>query len=133
MGRRGKLTIALLLVGLSVSGNYPGRRAEANAKVESAQKKSARRQQQQAGAKVLYMDNCARCHGADGRGQTPMGRVFATANLTDPGWWKKERASDKRLAASIRDGRKQMPAFGKKFSREEIAALVAFVKNFNGK
>jgi mono/diheme cytochrome c family protein len=81
----------------------------------------------------VYTENCARCHGADGRSQTPMGKVFAATNLADANWWKKERVGDKRLTASIRDGRGQMPAFGKKLSKEEIAALVAYVKTFQGK
>ncbi|HEX8424398.1 MAG TPA: cytochrome c [Pyrinomonadaceae bacterium] len=135
MGRKGKLTVALLLVALSLSGNNLGRRAraEAGASGAAAQKKLSRRQQQLARAQVLYMENCARCHGADGRGQTPMGRAFAVTNLADANWWKRERVSDRRLTAAIRDGRKEMPAFGKKLSKEEIAALVAFVKTFNGK
>ena len=141
MGRRGKLIIVLLLlVCVSVSGGYPGRlvRAEESAGATAAaatttQKKLSRKQQQLASARVLFIENCARCHGADGRGQTPMGRVFAAKDLTDAGWWKRERVSEKRLAASIRDGRDQMPAFGKKLSKEEINALVALVKTFNGK
>lgn len=136
MGRRGKLIIVvLLLVGVSVCGNYSGRRARAeeSAGTGATQKKLSRKQQQIARAKVLYIENCARCHGADGRGQTPMGKVFAATNLADPGWWKRERVGDKRLTAAIRDGRNQMPAFGKKLSKEEIAALVAFVKTFNGR
>jgi cytochrome c oxidase cbb3-type subunit 3 len=136
MGRRGKLIITLLLlVGLSLSGNYLGRRARAGAVVRTvaAQKKLSRKQQQLARAKVLYVENCALCHGPDGRGRTPMGKAFAVTNLTDAAWWKKERVGDKRLVAAIRDGRGQMPAFGKKLSVEEIAALAAYVKTFNGK
>lgn len=138
MGRRGKSAIAVLLVVASVSGGYLGRlvRAEESASATAAtttQKKLSRKQQQLASARVLFIENCARCHGADGRGQTPMGRVFAAKDLTDAGWWKRERVSDKRLAASIRDGRDQMPAFGKKLSKEDINALVALVKTFNGK
>jgi mono/diheme cytochrome c family protein len=138
MGRRWKLAIAALLVGVSVSGGDRVRlvRAEERASATAAtttQKKLSRKQQQLASAKVLFIENCARCHGADGRGETPMGKVFAATNLADAGWWKRERVSDKRLAASIRDGRKQMPAFGKKLSKEEINALVALVKTFNGK
>jgi cbb3-type cytochrome c oxidase subunit III len=136
MGRRWKLTIAALLVGVCVCGNYLGRRAraEANAAMAaSTQKKLSRKQQQLARAKVLYFENCVSCHGADGRGLTPMGRVLEAKDLTDAGWRKKERVSDRRLTTSIRDGRNQMPAFGKRLSPEKIAALVAFVKTFNGK
>jgi len=136
MGSRGRLTIVVMLVGIIWSGVYLGRlvRAEANAPpTAAAQKKLSRRQQQLAGAKVLYLENCARCHGADGQGKTPMGEVYGATNLADPQWWKKERGGEKRLTASLRDGRGGMPAFGKKLSREEIVALVAFVKTFNGK
>jgi mono/diheme cytochrome c family protein len=132
MGRRGKLIIVgLLLACVSVSGSYPARRAGATTAI--AQKKLSRQQQQLASAKKLFIENCARCHGADGRGETAMGKVFAATNLADAGWWKRERVSDKRLAASIRDGRKQMPGFGKTLSKAEIASLVALVKTFNGK
>jgi len=135
MGSRGKLTIVVLLVVAVLSGVQLGRlaRAEANAPAAATQKKLSRRQQQLANAKVVYVENCARCHGADGQGKTPMGEVYGATNLADAGWWKKERAGGKRLTASIRDGRGGMPAFGKKLSREEIAALVAFVRTFNGK
>jgi mono/diheme cytochrome c family protein len=135
MGRSGKLIIVLLLlVCVSVSGNYLGRlvRAEENASATATtmQKKLSRKQQQLASARVLYIENCARCHGADGRGLTPMGKVFGAKDLTDAGWWKRERVGEKRLTASIHDGRNQMPAFGKKLSKADIAALVALVKTF---
>lgn len=123
--------VGLLLVCVSVSSNYHGRQASATE--ATTQKKLSRKQQQLATAKVLYIENCARCHGAEGRGETPMGKLFRASNLADAGWWKRERVSEKRLTASIRDGRKQMPAFGKKLSNEEIAALVALVKTFKGK
>ena len=134
MGRRGKLAIAVVLVGVSLSVGYLGHHARAETGATAAtQKKLSRKQQQLASAKVLFIENCARCHGADGRGETPMGKLFGATNLADAGWWKRERVSEKRLASSIRDGRKQMPAFGKKLSTEEIAALVALVKTFKGK
>jgi mono/diheme cytochrome c family protein len=133
MGRKAKraaFALALLLVACIVSGgDYFGRLAGASA----AQGKSAGRQL--AGAKILYADNCARCHGADGRAQTAMGRAYAAPNLTDAGWGKKERPSDKRLTASIRDGRNhgRMPAFGQQLSKAEIAALVRLVRTFGGR
>jgi len=139
MGRRGKLIAAatlLLLPAMILSESYFTRRSRAAAGATSlsraAQKKLTG--ERLAAAKVLYADNCARCHGADGRGQTAMGRAFAAPNLADARWWKKERPTDKRLTASIRDGRAQqrMPAFGQQLSKSEIAALVHLVRTFNG-
>ncbi|HJR05753.1 MAG TPA: cytochrome c [Pyrinomonadaceae bacterium] len=139
MGRTVKLAViaVLLVVGICASGTFIGRQgrvAEASAAVAAAtQKKLSRKAEQLAAAKVLYVANCARCHGADGESDTPMGALYGAPNLTDAEWWKKEHASDKRLAASIRDGKGGMPAFGKKLSKEEIAALVRLVKTFKGK
>ncbi|HEX8634993.1 MAG TPA: cytochrome c [Pyrinomonadaceae bacterium] len=134
MGRRGKraagltlLLLLLLLLGVVSAGGYGGRLAGASA----AQKKLTGKQLER--AKVLYADNCARCHGADGRAQTAMGRAFAAPNLADAGWWKKTRPDDKRLTASLRHGRGRMPGFGQQFSAAEINALAAFARTFKGK
>ncbi|HZG54733.1 MAG TPA: c-type cytochrome [Pyrinomonadaceae bacterium] len=134
MESRGKraaagLTLLLLpaMLGVVSRGGYGGRLAGASA----AQKKLTGKQLER--AKVLYADNCARCHGADGRAQTAMGRAFAAPNLADAGWWKKTRPDDKRLTASLRHGRGRMPGFGRQFSTAEIDALAAFARTFNGK
>ncbi len=126
-----KLTICLLLLGVVSGSSYLARaaRVEATEKKQSPQPQSARKKP----ASVLYVENCARCHGADGRGETPMGEMYDVTNLADAAWWKKERVNDKRLASAIRDGRGGMPAFGKKLSKSEIGALVGYVKKFNGK
>jgi mono/diheme cytochrome c family protein len=131
MGRRGKsnaaATLLLLLPAIILSGSYFTRHTRA------AQTKLTGKQPPS--PQGLYADNCARCHGADGRGQTAMGRALVAPNLTDAGWWKKERPNDKRLTDSIRDGRnrKRMPAFGQQLSKSEIAALVRLVRAFGGK
>ncbi|HEX9918348.1 MAG TPA: c-type cytochrome, partial [Pyrinomonadaceae bacterium] len=95
MGRRGKragaLSALLLLLGVISGGGYFNRLADAS----TAQSKLTGKER--ARAKVLYADNCARCHGVDGRGQTAMGRAFAAPNLADAAWWKKERPADRRL------------------------------------
>jgi mono/diheme cytochrome c family protein len=62
-----------------------------------------------------------------------MGRAVAAPDLTDAGWWKKTRPTDKRLTASIRDGRGHMPPFKRQLSKSEIAALVRLVRSFEGK
>ncbi len=81
-------------------------------------------------AAALFTQNCARCHGADGRGETALGKSLETPNFADAEWWEKHR-SDKRLVASITHGHGSMPAFGKKLSREDITALAAYVRRFN--
>lgn len=77
----------------------------------------------------LFAHHCARCHGADGRGETSLGKTMNAPDFTDAEW-QKEHASSRRLAESIASGRKGMPAFGKKLNREEIAALAAYVRRF---
>jgi mono/diheme cytochrome c family protein len=133
MGRRAKraaFVLLLLLPCIVWGGGDVGRLAGASS---SAQGKLTGKQL--ASAKDLYAANCAQCHGLDGRGQTSMGRALAAPNLTDAGWWKKERPTDKRLTASIRDGRNKgrMPAFGRQLSKTEIATLARLVRTFGGK
>lgn len=134
MERRGKRTASVrallltLLCAVFVGGHLMSRASASPAqkKLEGARLERAR---------SLYTDNCARCHGADGRAQTSMGRIFNVPNLADPAWWKKERPTDRRLTNSIRHGRnnERMPAFGGQLSRTDIAALAAYVRTFNGK
>jgi cytochrome c oxidase cbb3-type subunit 3 len=79
-----------------------------------------------ADGRTIYANNCARCHGGDGTSQTTMGQMTEAPNLTDAGWQRGKSAS--RMAASVANGRGQMPAFKKKLSRQEIAAAVAYVR-----
>jgi len=70
---------------------------------------------------LLYADNCAGCHGARGEGG------FGPDLTTDS--FKYGRSTDA-VRTSIAEGRpKNMPAFGKRLSQEEIATLTAFVVN----
>ncbi|HKP36211.1 MAG TPA: cytochrome c [Pyrinomonadaceae bacterium] len=80
----------------------------------------------------LFRNNCARCHGADGRADTPLGRTYSTPDLTDPEWWRKNSkiASTASLAAIVSQGKGGMPAFGKKLKRTEIRLLVGYVRKF---
>ena len=79
--------------------------------------------------RAVYVQNCARCHGADGRAQTDTGQLYGATDLADSKWWRDERISDRRLTASITNGKKGgMPAYGKKLARADITAVVAFVR-----
>lgn len=85
--------------------------------------------EQLAHAKTLFQERCARCHGADGRGETVLGSMLGVPNFTDEKWWTEEK-SDTRLTVSISGGKGDMPPFGKKFSRQEIGTLVHYVRRF---
>ncbi len=80
----------------------------------------------------LYNQNCARCHGPDGRGDTTMGQVFNSPNLTDPNWWKENASitSAKSFRSIIARGKGGMPAFGKKLTKAEISLLADRMRRF---
>ena len=78
---------------------------------------------------TLYKQKCSKCHGVDGSGETSLGRIFGTPDFTDPGWWAKHPNSSE-LVSIITRGKKNMPAFGKKLTKAQIASLAAYVQRF---
>ena len=85
-----------------------------------------------ADAKTNWDNNCAQCHGKDGRADTKMGKQVGAKDLTDP----KVQAefTDAKATQSIKEGVKQngkttMKAFGGKLTDAEIKALVAYVRS----
>lgn len=80
----------------------------------------------------LFNKNCARCHGADGRSDTPQGHLFKAPDFTDPDWWKKNSSttSTRTLRSIVTRGKAGMPAFGKKLTRSEINLLLDRIRSF---
>jgi len=80
----------------------------------------------------LFRTNCARCHGADGRGDTPLGHTYNAPDFTDTEWWRKHSdiTSTGRLISIVSHGKGGMPAFGKKLKPSEIKLLVNYVRRF---
>ena len=80
----------------------------------------------------LFNRNCARCHGADGRSDTPQGHLFNAPDFTDPNWWKKNSsvAGARSLRSIVARGKASMPGFGKKLTRAEINLLVNRIRSF---
>jgi mono/diheme cytochrome c family protein len=84
-----------------------------------------------ADAKTNWANNCAQCHGPDGKANTKMGKMLNAKDLTDP----KVQAefTDAKATQSIKEGVKQngkttMKAFGGKLTDDEIQALVKYVR-----
>jgi cytochrome c6 len=89
----------------------------------------ARAQESESGA-GLYKTKCIACHGADGSGDTPVGKSLKSADLRSPEVQKK---SDAELADFIATGKGNMPSFRSSTSDQELHAIVAYVRSFAAK
>jgi cytochrome c6 len=98
-------------------------------KAESQPKVAVSGSQRGAKPEALFRRNCSRCHGTDGRGQTTLGKLFNAPDFTDHDWWAKH-SSSKELITIITNGKKNMPAFGKKLTRSQIESLASYVRSF---
>jgi mono/diheme cytochrome c family protein len=76
-----------------------------------------------ADGKALFRQQCAICHGPDGKGQTAMGRKLNIPDLT------KTKGDEAAIAKVIEDGKPpNMFAYKGRLTPEEIEALARFVK-----
>jgi mono/diheme cytochrome c family protein len=78
------------------------------------------------GAAAIYSQNCARCHGTDGRAQTPKGRKLDAVDFTS-GDWTPDTGHDTRI---VTRGKGSMPAFGNKLTPAQISAVVQYIRRF---
>lgn len=123
MNRTVKYVIFLIALLLCTVYVISAARALAAPQVKKAGHKGAA-----AKTESLYVQHCARCHGADGRGETNLGKLYNTPSLTDAGLHA--RFSNKELSAIINNGKAGMPSFKKTLSKAEIAALITYVRRF---
>ncbi len=75
---------------------------------------------------ALFRKNCAGCHGKDGRSRTFKAKFNHARDLTDAKW--QAAINDEHMYQSILRGKGKMPAFEKKLSENEAAALVTYVR-----
>ncbi|HEX8249176.1 MAG TPA: cytochrome c [Pyrinomonadaceae bacterium] len=78
------------------------------------------------GGAEIYAASCARCHGSDGRGQTPKGKQTGAKDFTNPQW----QASEARGIRAITNGKGKMPGFKSSLSPEQIRAVWEHVRGF---
>lgn len=74
---------------------------------------------------AIYKAKCAMCHGADGAGQTPMGKNMKLRAL---GSAEVQKQTDAELVKWIADGKGKMPAYKGKLTPADIDAVVAFIR-----
>ncbi len=77
----------------------------------------------------LFVQKCVKCHGEDGRAQTPKGKKMKARDFTDPDF--QQHKSDEQIVDTITNGTdKDMPAFGKILTPEQIESLRMVVRSF---
>lgn len=74
---------------------------------------------------TLYINNCARCHGADGSAQTELGKLNDTPNISGG---RARKLSAAKISRLIKSGKGSMPGFGKKLTRAQISSIANYVR-----
>jgi cytochrome c6 len=79
---------------------------------------------------TLYKTKCAMCHGADGKGETPMGKKLNVRDLGSP---EVQKQSDAELTTIISKGKNKMPPFEAKLTAEQIGQVLAHIRELGKK
>ena len=74
---------------------------------------------------TVFKAKCAACHGADGKGDTTMGKK---QGLRDLGSADVQKQTDAELTTITAKGKGKMPAYEAKLSADDIKALVAHMR-----
>ncbi len=87
---------------------------------------------QGADVKDTWEHSCAKCHGADGKGDTKMGQKLGVKNYTDAA--VQAKFTDEQAFKAIKEGveengKKKMQGFGDKLSDDESHALVKHIRD----
>jgi mono/diheme cytochrome c family protein len=82
--------------------------------------------------KAIYGDKCIKCHGEKGKGDGPKAVDLEKkpADYTDKA--KMAKFTDEDLTKAVKEGKKPMPAFGKKLTDEQIDNVIAYIRTFAG-
>jgi mono/diheme cytochrome c family protein len=72
----------------------------------------------------LFEVNCAKCHGPDGSGNTPIGKAVGAKDLRAP---EAQKLTDAQIFTQIDQGKGNMPPFGDALGKAKINDLIAYV------
>ncbi len=78
----------------------------------------------------LYKTKCAACHGADGSGNTAVGKKMNIRDFRSP---EVQKQSDDQLFEIIAKGKNKMPAYEKSLQEAQIKELVAYIREMGRK
>jgi len=72
-----------------------------------------------------YKAKCAMCHGADGKGDTSMGKMMKIRDLSSA---DVQSQSDADLNGIITNGKGKMPKYDGKLTADQISGLVKYIR-----
>lgn len=84
----------------------------------------------QSPGETLFKTKCAACHGPDGKGEVAMGKKLGAHDLNSA---EVQKQSDAQLMEVVTKGKNKMPAYDGKLSKEQIAQLVAYIREIGKK
>jgi cytochrome c6 len=79
---------------------------------------------------TVYKSKCAMCHGADGKGETPIGKKLNVRDLGSP---EVQKQTDPELTTIISKGKSKMPSFEGKLTAEQIGQVLAHIRDLGKK
>jgi mono/diheme cytochrome c family protein len=77
-------------------------------------------------AAETYKSTCAMCHGADGKGETALGKNLHAKDLTSD---EVQKQSDAELSTTIAKGKENMPGFEGRLTQAQINGLVKVIRS----
>ena len=73
-----------------------------------------------ASPRSLYMQNCAGCHGANGKAETKLGRKYEADDISGG-------VSTGKTIRIVTNGKGHMPSFKRKFTAAQISQIASYV------
>ena len=79
---------------------------------------------------ATFKAKCSSCHGADGAGQTAVGKSMKLRDLRSA---EVQKQTDVELTKIISGGKGKMPAYGKQLTEKDVAEVIAHIRTLKAK
>jgi cytochrome c6 len=80
----------------------------------------------QSDTEALYKSKCQACHGADGKGDTVVGKKLGAKDFQSP---EVAKMSDTELFDITKNGKNKMPPYDKKLTDDQIKGLIKYIRS----